>query len=61
MVRVCIAGGLQCMPIHQAVPVAAEHPRPAESIPPGQTHPQGGAGPPAPTSHLAALVTLPAI
>ena len=45
MVKACIAGGLQCMPMHRAVPGDAEHPHPAESIPPGQTHPQGVAGP----------------
>ena len=29
------------MPMHRAVPVAAEHPRPTESIPAGQSAPRG--------------------
>ena len=45
--------------MHRAVPGAAEHPHPAESIPPGQSTPRGWPAPPAPTSHLAALVAPP--
>ena len=61
MVTACITGGLQCMPMHRAVPGAAEHPRPAESIVAGQSAPRGWPVPPDPTSHLAALRSLPAI
>lgn len=32
--------------MHRAVPVGVEHPRPAESIAPGQSDPQGGPGRP---------------
>ena len=48
MVRACITGSPECMPMHRAVPVAAERPRPDESIPPGQSTPRGGAGRPRP-------------
>ena len=48
MVTACIAGGPECMPMHRAVPGAAERPRPTESIPPGQSTPRGGAGRPRP-------------
>ena len=59
MVKACITGSPECMPMHRAAPGAAEHPRPTESIPPGQSTPRGWPVPPDPTSHLAALVAPP--
>ena len=55
MVKACIAGDPECMPMHRAVPGATEHPHPAESIPPGQSAPRGEPVAPDPTSHLAAF------
>ena len=40
--------------MHRAVPVGVEYPRPAESIPAGQSDPRGDPVAPATTSHLAA-------
>src|SRR5699024_7123749 len=42
----CITGGPQCMVMHRAVPGAAEHPHPTESITAGQSTPRGEPDPP---------------